>query len=85
MGKGWRRRGGILGLASLILAVLILVLSLQGDIHKSGDRIVAGVAGGLADYYGWDRTTVRVVWGVSVIAAGVGLLPYIVGWIFMPG
>ena len=80
----WRRHGSILGLLSLILTVLILVLSLQGDIHKSRDRLIAGVAGGLAEHYGWDKTTVRVVWAVSVVAAGVGIMPYVVGWIFMP-
>ena len=84
MSKHWGRRGGILGLISIILTILILVLSLQGDIHKSHDHVLAGVAGGLAEHYGWDKTTVRVVWGVSIAAAGVGLLPYIVGWIVMP-
>jgi len=69
----------------LILTVLILVLSIQGDIHKSNDRLIAGVAGGLAEHYGWDKTAIRVVWGVAVLAAGVGILPYVVGWIFMPG
>lgn len=80
----WRRRGGILGMLSVLLAVLILVLSLQGDIHRGSRPIVAGVAGGLAEHYGWDVTTVRVVWAGAVLLFGVGLLPYIVGWLVMP-
>lgn len=83
--NSWRRNGSVLGLLSIVLTVLILVLSLQGDIHKSRDRLIAGVAGGLAEHYGWDKTTVRVVWAVSIVAAGVGVMPYVVGWIVMPG
>ena len=47
------------------------------------DRKIAGVCGGLAEYFGLDPTLVRVG---AVVAAlmGWGLLAYIVMWIVVP-
>jgi len=50
------------------------------------DRKIAGVCGGLAEYFGWDPTVVRVVYVVvSVISAAFpGLLVYLILWMVMP-
>jgi phage shock protein PspC (stress-responsive transcriptional regulator) len=48
------------------------------------DRIIAGVAGGLADYLGLDPSLVRIAWAVLILAGGVGLLLYIIMWIVVP-
>ncbi|NIP77965.1 MAG: PspC domain-containing protein, partial [Gemmatimonadetes bacterium] len=50
------------------------------------DRMVAGVCGGIAEYFGWDSTLVRVVYvAVSVLSAAFpGLIVYAVLWILMP-
>jgi phage shock protein C len=48
------------------------------------DRMLAGVAGGLADYTGIDPSLVRVVWALLFFAGGVGLLLYIVMAIVVP-
>ncbi len=50
------------------------------------DRMVAGVCGGVARYFGWDPTLVRVLYVVAsvVSAAFPGILVYIVLWIVMP-
>jgi phage shock protein PspC (stress-responsive transcriptional regulator) len=47
---------------------------------------LAGVCGGLADWLGWDRTLVRVLYVlVSILSAAFpGLLVYVVLWIVMP-
>ena len=49
-------------------------------------RVVAGVCGGLADYFGWDPTLVRALYVVaSVLSVGFpGILVYVVLWVVMP-
>jgi phage shock protein PspC (stress-responsive transcriptional regulator) len=46
-------------------------------------RIVAGICAGVADYFGWDVTLVRVVAVVSVFT-GAGVLAYLVAWALIP-
>lgn len=48
------------------------------------DRMLGGVAGGLADYLGIDPSLVRIGWVLLFLAGGVGLLLYIVMWIVVP-
>ena len=47
------------------------------------NRRVAGVAGGLAEHYGWDPTLVRLAF-VAAIFMGWGLPVYVVLWIVLP-
>lgn len=51
---------------------------------RSNDKIIAGVASGLAESLGVDPTVVRIAFGVLTLLgmSGVGL--YIVLWIIMP-
>ncbi len=54
-------------------------------LHKSRtDRMVAGVCGGLAEYFGLDATLIRIVWAVMILMAGSGLPLYIVCAIIIP-
>lgn len=46
-------------------------------------RVIAGVCAGLADYLGWSRTAVRVLFVVFGLV-GAGELAYIVLWVLMP-
>jgi phage shock protein C len=46
---------------------------------------IAGVCGGIAQYYDWDPTLVRVAFLAAFILHGIGLLAYIVLWIAVPG
>lgn len=49
------------------------------------NRQVAGVCGGLAEYFGWDPTLVRVAYVLlSVFTAFSGFLVYVVLWIVIP-
>jgi phage shock protein C len=48
------------------------------------DRMLAGVAGGMADYFDLDPSVVRVVWALLVVALGAGILLYIVAAIVIP-
>lgn len=44
---------------------------------KEGQQI-AGVCGGIAEYFGVDPTIVRLVWALIALCAGTGVLAYIV-------
>jgi phage shock protein C len=48
-------------------------------------RMVAGICAGVAGFFGWDVTLVRVVVAiVSVISGGTGVLAYLVAWAVIP-
>lgn len=48
------------------------------------DRMLAGVAGGLADYLNMDSTLIRLIFVVLTLAGGPGLLLYLILWLVMP-
>lgn len=52
--------------------------------RSRNDRVIAGVAGGLAQYFNLDPTLVRVAWVVAVIFGGFGFLAYVILWIVLP-
>ncbi len=47
-------------------------------------RRIAGVCAGVAQQYGWNVTTVRLLWLLAFLFAGTGGLLYIILWIVMP-
>lgn len=53
-------------------------------LRKSRDRRIAGVCGGIAEYFGWDPTIIRIIWAVMIFCYGTGLLAYIIAAIIMP-
>jgi phage shock protein PspC (stress-responsive transcriptional regulator) len=52
--------------------------------RSSSDKVVAGVAGGLAEYFSVDPLVVRVGFVVSVFFSGAGLLAYLALLAFAP-
>lgn len=48
------------------------------------DRKVAGVCGGLAEYFDIDSTIVRLAWVIAIFCAGGGLLAYLIAMIVIP-
>ena len=48
------------------------------------DKKIAGVCGGLAQYFGIDPAIPRIVLLVLVLGAGVGVLAYIICWLVIP-
>lgn len=54
-------------------------------LYKSEDnKVLCGVCGGLGEFLGIDPTIVRLIWVVLALAAGSGLLIYILAAIIMP-
>lgn len=48
------------------------------------DRVIAGVAGGVAQRFGFKSTLVRLAWVASVFFGGFGLGLYLILWIALP-
>ena len=51
---------------------------------SSSDKVLAGVCGGFAEYFGLDSTWVRLGYAVMMLLAGTGLLLYIICVFVMP-
>ena len=47
-------------------------------------RIIAGVAGGLAEYFAVDVVLIRVLWVIAAFVVGGGVLAYFIAWIAIP-
>src|SRR5690606_41314410 len=48
------------------------------------DRILGGVAAGVAEYFNIDPTIVRLAWLLTVLWGGAGVVLYIIAWIVVP-
>ena len=53
---------------------------------RSRDRMIAGVCGGIADYYGWSPDRVRIAYVIlSVLSVAFpGIIVYLLLWLVMP-
>jgi phage shock protein PspC (stress-responsive transcriptional regulator) len=55
--------------------------------RSATDKKIAGVCGGLAEYFGVDATAVRLVWIVLSILFGAvvgGVIAYLIAWLIVP-
>ena len=52
--------------------------------RSSTDKKIAGVCGGLAEYFDLDPTLVRVLWLLLLFFAGTGFLAYVILWLVLP-
>ena len=53
--------------------------------RSSTNRMIAGVCGGIADYFGIDPTIVRVLAVLMLLPGGVpGFVPYMLLWLIVP-
>jgi phage shock protein PspC (stress-responsive transcriptional regulator) len=54
-------------------------------VRSRDGRMLAGVCAGIASYFGFDVTLVRVIWAVvSVLTGGAGVLAYLAAWAIIP-
>ena len=53
-------------------------------IRPTGDRMLAGVASGLADYAGIDAIVVRIAFVALTLLGGAGIPVYLACWLLMP-
>ena len=52
-------------------------------LYRSNDRRIFGVCGGIAEYFGFDPTIVRVIWAVLSLSGGSGAVLYLVAALLM--
>jgi phage shock protein C len=52
--------------------------------RSRSNRQVAGVCGGLAQYFGIDVTLIRVLFVVLAVLGGSGIILYLALWIIVP-
>jgi len=52
--------------------------------RSSRNKVIAGVCGGIAEYFGIDATWVRLATAVLVVAAGASAVLYVLLWLFLP-
>ena len=49
------------------------------------NRWVAGVAGGMAEYFNLNPVVIRIIWAILLLPGGLpGLIPYLIFWLIMP-
>jgi len=58
----------------------------MNKLHRSrNNRWIAGVCGGLGEYFNIDPTIIRLIWAVgTVFSMGFGIILYIIFWIVIP-
>jgi phage shock protein PspC (stress-responsive transcriptional regulator) len=63
-------------------------LPLHNRLTRSmGDKKIAGVCGGIAEYFNVDPTAVRLLWAVLSVLCGAligGVIAYLVAWFIIP-
>ncbi len=52
--------------------------------RSKSNRFIAGVCGGLGDYFNVDPTWIRILFVLFLLAAGSTLLVYLVMWLLVP-
>ncbi len=58
---------------------------MENRLYRSeSDKKIAGVCGGIAEYFGIDSTIIRLLWLISIAVYGTGLIIYIAAAIIMP-
>jgi phage shock protein C len=63
----------------------VMRMNTEKRLYRSrSDRTIAGVCAGIADYFGWDPTLVRIGWIVLTFFGGSGILIYFVLWLVVP-
>jgi phage shock protein C len=69
---------------------MLSILKLRGGqmnkLYRSKkNRIIAGVCGGIGEYFKVDPTLIRLLWLlISIVGAGSGIVAYIIAWIIIP-
>lgn len=53
-------------------------------IFRSRKKKVAGVCGGIAEYFDIDPTIIRLIWLIFVLVYGTGLVAYLICWVVIP-
>ena len=53
-------------------------------LRSKNNRMLAGVCGGVAEYFNLDPTIVRIIYAILTFAGFAGLLIYLIMWLLIP-
>ncbi len=48
------------------------------------NRVIAGICGGIGEYFDIDPVIIRLIWVVTAFMGGAGLIFYILAWVIIP-
>lgn len=48
------------------------------------DKVIAGVCGGMGEYFGIDPVIIRIIWALLIFGMGAGILAYLLAWLIIP-
>ena len=58
---------------------------MEKKLYKSNqNKMIDGVCGGIAEYFGIAPTVVRLIWALFSLMGGCGILAYIIAAIIIP-
>ena len=58
---------------------------MEKKLYKSNqNKMLDGVCGGIAEYFGIDPAVVRLIWALFSLMGGCGILAYIIAAIIIP-
>jgi len=52
--------------------------------RNSDDKVIAGVASGIANYLNTDPVLIRIAFIIALFFGGLGLIAYIICWVLIP-
>ena len=53
-------------------------------VRSRSNRVIAGICGGLGEYFNIDPVVMRIIWLVLLLGFGTGLVAYLVCWLIIP-
>ncbi|MDD2611983.1 MAG: PspC domain-containing protein [Bacteroidales bacterium] len=53
-------------------------------LYRSKEKMLGGVCGGVADFFGMDRSVVRIIFALLLLAGTLGFWLYLLMWIIVP-
>src|SRR5687768_2022241 len=53
-------------------------------VRSTTDRKIAGIAGGMAQYFNIDPTVMRILWLLVALPGGLSIVVYFVLWLVIP-
>jgi phage shock protein PspC (stress-responsive transcriptional regulator) len=58
---------------------------MEKKLYRSREnKVISGVCGGIAEYFDVDATLIRLLWAVTVLLGGTGIIAYILCIIIIP-
>ena len=76
--------------STLFINIILLINNIMTKnkvkrLYRSrNERMIAGICGGIAEYFKVDPTLIRLAWIIFVFMGGSGILAYLIAWIIIP-